>query len=540
MLLTTAGCMDARMVSMRSLEVPRVVHVREARLPWQREVDELLARYEAAPLLAPRDEHLEPLFGGITTLTYFGADMGQKAFDQQLPPGWAAPGTSLEAVCAAGIPVVDAPPPPSSSDPRWMTLAGPEWMRLTPVWIPIAIDGGAPPASARCEPDGSASGPEPVEHFCMFGRLALQPHPSRSLVIVVHGLFDSGAQEYVRRIGAELYAAGHSVLLADMRDHGDTWRAAPEIATTLGGLEGADVLALAAAAKRACSTRVARVGAVGVSGGGLDVIRAFTADAGQLLDAGVFAISPLLDVDAAVRDVQRDGGCALSRATELTTADVLLLAVGTGALAFSGAAVGQELAGHPVDENALFAAGIGAGVGLVGGIVIDAWLDGGEDPCASSASTSAMFRDMLQIRWRALRERGAAASMSPAGRAIDPSRISLERYIRERVHYLAEARGLRVPHFDPAALGRDLRAALASASRRDARLLVLGADDDPVTRVAALGAFERHTAALPEVHVRSVRHGGHGAMWVVQPAVMRELIMRFFADDTADRGVTDR
>jgi hypothetical protein len=50
-----------------------------------------------------------------------------------------------------------------------------------------------------------------------------------------------------------------------------------------------------------------------------------------------------------------------------------------------------------------------------------------------------------------------------------------------------------------------------------------------MTRVGALRAFIQHTRAIPQIFAHSVRHGGHGAMWLVQPAVMQSVFERFFA-----------
>jgi alpha-beta hydrolase superfamily lysophospholipase len=206
---------------------------------------------------------------------------------------------------------------------------------FTPVWVPLAITGGVAPAAVSCDEHGRASA---ADSFCVFGRLALRPEPGRALILVVHGMFDSGAQLYVQRLAATLYSLGHSVLLPDMRDHGDTWRAAPQLATTLGTLEGEDLLALGERARHSCGAHIGRLGIAAVSGGGLNAIRALTEDSAGSLDAGVLALSPLLDVDQSLADLSSGGACPITRSVELSTLDDLAIAaaVGAGAVVLLG------------------------------------------------------------------------------------------------------------------------------------------------------------------------------------------------------------
>jgi predicted alpha/beta-fold hydrolase len=57
---------------------------------------------------------------------------------------------------------------------------------------------------------------------------------------------------------------------------------------------------------------------------------------------------------------------------------------------------------------------------------------------------------------------------------------------------------------------------------------VLGAEDDPMTRQAALHELIARTRDLPQVYVHAVQHGGHGAMSLVQPTVIQGVFERFF------------
>lgn len=524
LLLNGSGCLETHIVNLNNL----ATHVLgTARTSWQSAVEALLERYETAPVLNPGDEHLDPIFGGLSTLTYYGADLIQKAQDQQIPENFQAAGASAAEICAppelsAAAPASDAPPAAEET---------PHAVEFKPLWIPIASTGGVAPDEARCDANGHALDAEQFGHFCMFGRLALQSASGRPLIVVVHGLFDSSAQLYVERMGRLLYALGYSVLLPDMRDHGNTFRVAPQVASTLGNLEGDDVLALVAVLRAACGKQISTAGAVGVSGGGLDVIRAFSLDRQHALAAGVIAISPLLDVDAAVSDVSSRGSCVLSRALELTWAEELGISIIAGAIALGGALAVDGLQHHEVDgESAALVTLGGAGVGLIGGLAIDRWGDGGLTPCVSQNAIANLFSDMLAIRWRSLNALENKALIAPCSDRLAATDVTLGDYVRDRIDYLGNLNHRPVVHFTAAELADGLHQASTFRGPGNPRLLVIGADDDPVTRLPALHEFSRETAAMKTVFVRSVSHGGHGAMWAVQPMIMKQLFQRFFAD----------
>jgi pimeloyl-ACP methyl ester carboxylesterase len=394
-----------------------------------------------------------------------------------------------------------------------------------PVWIPLSRRGGAAAEGVECDAHGHAQGERAQECFCLFARLALHPEPDRPVVMVVHGLFDSSAQDYLQRMAASVFESGPSVLLPDMRDHGDTLRAAPEIATTLGTLEGADLLALAGALRASCTERFTRVGLAAVSGGALDAIRAFTLDREDTLSAGVIALSPLLDVQAAVQDLSASGPCAITRSIELSTGDDLAIAAFSGAAFFGGAALARDLAGERLNGDTAVIAAIGAGVGLLTSLAIDAWLDGGTEPCVTDHAISRMLQDLMHVRWNALR---AVGGISPRARQLPIEQVTIETYVRERAQFQAARLGVTLQAFDARGLARDLRTALRSPARRNSRLLVLGATDDPMTRAPALRAFSEETRAMPQVYARVLQRGGHAGMSVVQPVVMHALYERFF------------
>jgi predicted alpha/beta-fold hydrolase len=523
------GCISTRLVNFDNL----AVHIPPAdpAQDWQRAAHALLERYEATPVLAPEDERLEPLFGGLTTLSYFGADAEPRVLDQQLPAHDPALGSSLSEACGEELGAASV-----------RTLATTGLPAFAPVWLPLSLTQTEQiPAAVSCDAHGKPVGPGAAASFCLFGRLALQSETQRPLIVVVHGMFDSGAQAYVQRLAAVLYGLGHSVLVPDMRDHGETLRAAPHVATTLGALEGQDLLTLAAATRQACGARIGRVGIAGVSGGGLAAIRAFTLDqtraaAAQTLDAGVVALSPMLDVNAVIRDLSDTGTCAATRSIELNWLDDVAIGAAAGATFFGGAATVAALNGERLDGNTALTAAIGAGAGLLSALALDAWFDGGTQPCVAEHAIAHIVADMLRVRWQALRRFGGLA-MSPAGQRLDDKAIGFDSYLHERVQYLAAEQGIAGRRFDAPTLASELRRALqthaAAAEHERAHLLVLGAEDDPMTRSPALHEFAARTGGLSQVYTAVVTHGGHGAMWVVQPVVMRALLARFFGDPGA-------
>jgi hypothetical protein len=285
-------------------------------------------------------------------------------------------------------------------------------------------------------------------------------------------------------------------------------------------------------ARGACGDRIGRVGIAGVSGGGLDAIRAFTLDQRRTLDADVIALSPLIDVTAAIADAVPANACPLTGTIELSILDDLTVAAASGGAFFGGAAIARGLAGRRLDGQTALVGAIGAAAGFLTTLAIDAFFDGGSRPCVSENAIAQILQDVTRIRWRALRRRELGVTMSPAGYRLAPGAITLEDYVRERSRFLAARCGVTMRTFDASSLSSELRAALAADARSGARLLVIGAEDDPMTRIPALRSFVHDTGDLPEVYARAVQHGGHGAMWIVQPTVMSALFARFFGDET--------
>lgn len=508
------ACLSTRLVNLDHVEPNLPINTADR--GWRADVAELLSHYESLRVLEPEDERLEPLFGGLTTLSYFGADALPRVLDQKIPAQGAAIGRTLQDACGASD--------PTALRVRAEGFATSGMPVFTPVWMPLAIDGGAAPAAVSCDEHGRASSPDV---FCIFGRMALQPEPGRTLILVVHGMFDSGAQLYVQRLAATLYGLGHSVLLPDMRDHGDTWRAAPQLATTFGTLEGPDLLGLSSLARRICGAHIRRVGIAAVSGGGLDALRALTLDREHILDAGVLALSPLLDVGKTVSDLSETADCALTRSVELTWSDDVAIGVAAGLAAVGGAALVQALHGDRIDGRTALAGGIAAGTGLAGAVTLDAFLDGGSAACVSQHAIANIVDGALHVRWRTLL--GIPGALSPAGERIPAADVTLTDYLRERAQFQALQHGQALRLFDSRTLARELRATLAADSSKRTRLLVLGAEDDPMVRVPALRELAVLTRDMPEVHTHILEHGGHAAMSLVQPTITRAVIQRFFS-----------
>jgi predicted alpha/beta-fold hydrolase len=109
--------------------------------------------------------------------------------------------------------------------------------------------------------------------------------PAKAVVIVVHGIFDSSTNRYIRYTASMLAEDGFTVVVPDMRWHG-CQLARPALATA-GIDESADLVSWAAELRM----RYHRpVGLLGFSLGALDVINA--AERSSVFAAGVVAVSP--------------------------------------------------------------------------------------------------------------------------------------------------------------------------------------------------------------------------------------------------------
>lgn len=108
------------------------------------------------------------------------------------------------------------------------------------------------------------------------------------VIMVVHGIFDSNSNRYVRYLASALAAQGFGVVVPDMRWHGCLYSA--EWISTVGIDEATDLVLWSRWLKH---LHPRPVGLLGVSLGGLDVINAMArVEAVEVFDAGAVAISP--------------------------------------------------------------------------------------------------------------------------------------------------------------------------------------------------------------------------------------------------------
>jgi len=243
----------------------------------------------------PEQPELRPMGASIVTMGYVGVDIGQKVLDQEFQP-WTrklreratlingetcdkAVDTSTYASPFAEDDLGNAPEPQFAS--VWFAVP-----KHYPVGRPASMAGVA------C---GGASGSKDAQHVCLFSQLAIHPPEkgkTTDLVIIVPGMLDSIAQHYVRDAAAVLFSRGFSVLMVDMRDHGNTLRYQPNIPGSFGALEGKDIVAIAddMRTRPSCASRLGRIGLLGFSQGGQNVIRAFIEDRMSPLPSGHLGI----------------------------------------------------------------------------------------------------------------------------------------------------------------------------------------------------------------------------------------------------------
>ncbi len=145
----------------------------------------------------------------------------------------------------------------------------------------------------------SLAGTPPLEAFVHEGDATLP------VILVIHGLYDSNSNRYIRYTASALADRGFGVVVPDMRWHGCLM----SYPSTLGNSESADLLAWAAAIRDGTLTHSLGsrpIGMIGFSLGGLDVIDTLSnADAATLFDAGAIAVSPPADVARVLERLDR-------------------------------------------------------------------------------------------------------------------------------------------------------------------------------------------------------------------------------------------
>lgn len=147
-------------------------------------------------------------------------------------------------------------------------------------------------------------GAAPLRAFIHEGR------EGKPVVIVVHGIFDSNSNRYVRYAASALAEQGFGVVVPDMRWHGCLYQ--HDLLATAGLDEAADLVAWG---KWLQQSRQRPVGLLGFSLGALDTIHAMARpEAVDVFSAGAVAISPPGDMSSVVKRLDRapylldDGG----------------------------------------------------------------------------------------------------------------------------------------------------------------------------------------------------------------------------------------
>lgn len=491
---------------------------------WRADLQQLVDEVNRCPVV-DFDEQLSPIGAGFVTFGGFASDMAQKRRDQLL--GTPERGGSVAALCPANAPaqpcparnpnaelVVESatlsategvPPPADLEDFYLMNFPEPAY---TNVWFPVAR---LPPSNLPAGTCSKAGAPSDDATLCVFGRVALQQERTRPVILVGHGLFDSSAHHYVRNTGASLFAMGFSVALLDLRDHGNTLRAngLRDTGATFGPREAHDLVAIARQLRDEGTCRAGHAGYLGYSGGAAMGVHAYAADAGDQLDLGVLAVSPLVDPADTIGRLARTGKtCPLPRAVELPPR--IYFFVGATAMLLAAIAfflyAWLAVQSWPNRKARWRLVGLLLGIGfVVGGLaaLLDPASDGGSTPCISATPVANLYKDLLEERWRAL---GLAGPPGLDAYAEKRSGISLEALkttandLPDRVH--------------------------AAAQTKRARLVIVTADDDPVVSPKTVARFRDGGAT--KVAAFHTHHGGHVSFAVLSPVYARRFIHHFF------------
>lgn len=266
----------------------------------------------------PRSAWFQTLGSGMTMLSAFAKDIGQKVQDQQMPPWMRTIRLTAQPI---GDGSCDAAEVGSGPSPYGLVdMGNPPEPGYSLIRIPVpreyAWGGTIEPAmfkGTECEKEGERSD----SYVCLYGKLAMQkPKDGKksNLIILVHGLLDSSDQHYMRDPAAVLFSMGFSVLLLDMRDHGQTYRSDPTAPTTFGLYEANDLVVASQTMRRyrSCAGRIDKIGLLGFSVGGLTAMRAFIQDRKHpppsgmpyAFDGGVMALSPPHDISGTLSRIK--------------------------------------------------------------------------------------------------------------------------------------------------------------------------------------------------------------------------------------------
>jgi len=124
------------------------------------------------------------------------------------------------------------------------------------------------------------------------------------VVLVIHGLYDSNSNRYIRYVASALADNGFGVVVPDMRWHGCLM----SYLTTLGADESKDLLSWATAIRSGALTPALGgrpIGLIGFSLGAFDVIDTISEDHANVFDAGGIAVSPPARLDEVLTRLDR-------------------------------------------------------------------------------------------------------------------------------------------------------------------------------------------------------------------------------------------
>lgn len=439
-------------------------------------LEQLVKRHDEESVVYPTSVVLRQMGPGVATLGTQASEMGQTALDQR----GAADGPSTRVRFARLLTAATFHDARQRIDFTRRTREYgrrdignvPEPM-FEAVWVPVPLRpdvGGDIPRDPTCPADANATSVPRDPYFCLYVELAVQPsEPSNEpapMILLVAGLFHSSSNLYVRETAGVLFSQGYSVALVDMRDHGGTFDGQPWLPTTLGTLEGHDLVNVAryvrsisgAADGRA---RVTRFGAIGFSAGGLFASRAFVYDRSQpsvLLTEGVLAVSPLIDLSATLERMSDTGPCFI--------------------------------------------------------LSVD---------CINRHAMAYYFMDLLKLRMQSLGLPAGGKDVS----AISAEDYVGER-IRQYAPYrdLPDPRSTITPE----ALADALRRSMTTSSAKEPSLAILSSLDDPVVGQDGVRRLrDALGTSTPSVGIYTPKTGGHIALSIVSPRVTRAFVREFFA-----------
>jgi pimeloyl-ACP methyl ester carboxylesterase len=521
------------------------------------QLDCLVQRADTEPAVYPTEEKFKAIAPAIVALGYLAPDMGQKIFDQRLPPPPSAPGAAAGSAPppwerpGLALPEACANLPPARAERSVYDdyrIGNPPEPTYTSVWLPLSR-GGVPALDpgVQCTRLGTIT-PEAraADAFCLHARVALQPRDSGApLVLVVHGLFDSSDHHYLRNTGSVLYSMGLSVALLDMRDHGETLRRNPDVPLTLGVLEGHDLRHLARQFREACGPRVGALGVLGYSGGGLASIRAYSTDKqaaargeAPQFDLGVLAISPVLDANVTLEQMREWDDCAATTALEFDTSLKIFVGAVSGLVGFS---ISSLASSSPTDKIPWLEMGVGVGAGVAVPFLVDGFFDGRSydlqgntrfsSNCVAKRGIADLFRQLFDTRWRSLAAHGYLEGQ--------PEEMKYEDYLEQRYerHYgKNRPEGLPEDYTGPVYYSPEVLAAQIQQSQPEGwkgRLAIVTSRDDVVVGLEPAERMKQLLQRSPDARALVSELGSHTAYDVLNQVLSRQFLDAFFCHESS-------